>query len=189
MMIKRNQRREFEKQALRHLDALYFTALRFAHNKRDADDLVQETLLSALSKWEQFRKGTNCRAWLVRILINNSINEYRKVNREREWIDRDAGVFGPAQSRLEEDPEGAILERLIGDEVARAVSGLPDEFREVVILADLQGYHYREIAEQLSCPLGTVMSRLHRARRLLERSLRGYARERGILRRQAVLAS
>jgi RNA polymerase sigma-70 factor, ECF subfamily len=188
-MLRRKQRREFERQALRHLSELYSTALRFSRNERDAEDLVQETLLRALAGWDQFQQGTNCRAWLFRILTNNFINEYRRVHKERDWVGRDEPLLSPARCFAAKDPEGALVERFIGDEVSRALSSLPEEFRQVVILADLQGWSYRDIAKHLSCPLGTVMSRLYRARRLLESALGEYAREQGILREGAVAAA
>jgi len=157
------KRDSFEQQALGHLHELYATALRYARDEKDAEDLVQETLLRAFAAWEQFQEGTNCRAWLFRILTNNFINEYRRLRR-----------------RAARDPEGAFHELLLGDEVVAALSTLPDGFKQVVILADLKGLSYREIAEELSCPIGTVMSRLHRARRMLSLQLHDYARTQGI---------
>jgi len=176
-MPRRSKKREFEQIALRHLGELYATALRYSRNEKDAEDLVQETLVRALAAWGRFQQGTNCRAWLFRILTNNFINEYRRVNKERDWLGRDEPMVSPARRHAAHDPEGALLERLVGDEVTRALAELPDEFRHVVILADLQGMSYREIANTLECPLGTVMSRLYRARRQLETSLGDYARQ------------
>jgi RNA polymerase sigma-70 factor, ECF subfamily len=184
-MRRRSISREFEQLALGYVGELYAAALRYSRNDKDAEDLVQETLVRALGAWERFEQGTNCRAWLFRILTNNFINEYRRVNKERDWVVRDEPMMSPARRYAAHDPEGAIVDRLVGDEVLRALGELPDEFRQVVILADLKGLSYREIARTLHCPLGTVMSRLFRARRLLETSLCEYARELGIGRQAA----
>jgi RNA polymerase sigma-70 factor, ECF subfamily len=187
-MLQPIHRVQFEKQALRHLSELYATARRYSHNEKDADDLVQETFLRALIGWQSFQQGTNCRAWLFRILTNNFINEYRRIIKERDWLNREEPFCSPARYFAANDPEGAFVERLVGDEVLRALSELPDEFRKVVVLADIQGYSYREVARKLACPIGTVMSRLFRARRLLEDSLGEYAREQGILRSESAVA-
>jgi RNA polymerase sigma-70 factor (ECF subfamily) len=170
---------DFE-QALEHIAELRATALRYARNERDAEDLVQETLLRALAAWDNFQQGTNCRAWLFRILTNSFINEYRRACKERAWAGRNEPLYSPARRRAAGDPEGALLERLLGDEVVAALAALPDDFRCVVVLADLEGLSYREIATRLACPIGTVMSRLYRARRMLEVSLGEYARELGL---------
>lgn len=182
------RRAAFERETLAHLGELRATALRFARNERDAEDLVQETLVRALAAWEQFQQGTNCRAWLFRILTNNFINEYRRATKERAWVGRGEPMLSPARRQAAGDPEGTLLERWLGDEVVAALAALPDEFRKVVVMADLQGLTYREIARELRCPLGTVMSRLYRARRLLESSLADYARQRGIGRLGVVAA-
>ena len=179
---------DFETQALAYLRELRAVALRYARNDRDADDLVQETMLRALAAWSRFQQGTNCRAWLFRILTNSFINEYRRLAKERALANRGDGLVSPARLWAARDPEAALLEPLLGDEVIAALGSLPDDFRSVVILADLQGLSYREIATRLGCPLGTVMSRLHRARRLLEAALSDYARESGVRRQAAVAA-
>jgi len=186
MLQRPNSKRDsFEQQALGHVGELYATALRYARDEKDAEDLVQETLLRAYAAWEQFQQGTNCRAWLFRILTNNYINEYRRLHKERRWLTWSDPLVSPFRRRAARDPEGVLFERLLGDEVVAALGALPDEFRNVVVLADLQGLSYREIAERLECPLGTVMSRLHRGRRLLEGSLQDYARRQGIRREAA----
>jgi RNA polymerase sigma-70 factor (ECF subfamily) len=172
----------FEREALVHLEELKAIAMRYTRNERDADDLVQETLLRAFVAWDRFQSGTNCRAWLFRILTNNFINEYRRIAKERRLNDEARGLFCPTRRRAAADPEGVMMERLIGDEVSAALAALPHDYRKVVELADLQGLSYREVANRLGCPMGTVMSRLHRARRQLERALGSYARERGIVR-------
>jgi RNA polymerase sigma-70 factor, ECF subfamily len=174
------QRKEFELQTLNYLKELYAAAMRYARNEKDAEDLVQETLLRALAAWEHFQQGTNCRAWLFRILTNNFINEYRRIAREREWQFREnLALSDPGHPQMR-DPESVWLEGFIGDEVRHALAALPDDFRQVVILADLNGLSYRDIATKLNLPIGTVMSRLHRARRLLEVALLEYAKELGI---------
>lgn len=179
----------FEKEALRHISELYATALRYARNERDAEDLVQETLLRALAAWDHYQQGTNCRAWLFRILTNNFINEYRRNVKERRWLGAGEPIISPSRRRAARDPEGALLERMVGDEVLKALTDIPLDFRKVVVMADLCGMSYREIARKLDCPMGTVMSRLYRGRRLLEQTLGDYAREQGILRTPAAAAA
>jgi RNA polymerase sigma-70 factor (ECF subfamily) len=181
----RNKKASFEQQALGYSNELYNTALRYARDEKDAEDLVQETWLRAFAAWEQFQQGTNCRAWLFRILTNNFINEYRRLNKERRWITRNDPLVSPARRAAARDPENALLETLLADEVVAALHDLPEDFRRVVVLADLRGLSYREIAGLLDCPLGTVMSRLYRARRLLEAELGDYARQQGICRAKA----
>jgi RNA polymerase sigma-70 factor (ECF subfamily) len=174
------RRRNFEHHALGYLTELRATALRYSRNERDAEDLVQETLLRAFAAWESFEQGTNCRAWLFRILTNSFINEYRRLCKERAWAGRNEPLYSPARRHAAGDPEGALCERMLGDEVVAALAALPEDFRSVVVLADVQGMSYRQIANTIGCPLGTVMSRLYRARRILEVSLGDYAREIGI---------
>jgi RNA polymerase sigma-70 factor (ECF subfamily) len=175
----------FEHEALRHLRELQAAALRLTGNDKDAEDLVQETLLRAYAAWERFEKGTNCRAWLHRILTNNFINEYRRLVKERRWLGQQEPIICQRRRRLALDPEASYFEQQLADEVVEALLELPEEFRAVVILADIKGQSYREIARHLHCPLGTVMSRLYRGRRILEKSLGDYARERGIVRTAA----
>ena len=179
----------FEKEALRHISELYATALRYARDEKDAEDLVQETLLRALTAWDHYKKGTNCRAWLFRILTNNFINEYRRNVKERRWKGVGEPIISPSRRRAAWDPEGTFLERMVGDEVLQALAEIPQDFRNVVVMADLYGLSYREIARRLGCPMGTVMSRLYRGRRLLGESLGDYAREQGILRTPAAAAA
>jgi RNA polymerase sigma-70 factor (ECF subfamily) len=178
-------RREFEAVALRHLDALYAAALRLTKNDRDAEDLVQDALLRAYRFFDRFERGTNIKAWLFKILTNTFINRYRRSVKERSLVD------GPDQASVTEqvvsreaasraaDPERWFFDRLLSEDVLRAVDALPLDFRMVVILADLQEFSYREIADVLDVPVGTVMSRLYRGRRLLQRSLARYAVESG----------
>ena len=175
----------FEREALVHIRDLRAVALRYVRNEGDAEDLVQETLLRAYAAWHRFQLGTNCKAWLLRILTNSFINEYRRNTKERRWLSREEPLVCPGRRRAAADPEGVLMERLLGDEVKAALKTLSADYREVVVLADLQGMSYREIAKRVGCPMGTVMSRLHRGRRQLGRVLVGYAREQGILKEAA----
>jgi RNA polymerase sigma-70 factor (ECF subfamily) len=180
-------RKEFEELALDHLDPLYSAALRLTKNERDAQDLVQDTFLRAYRFFDKFERGTNIKAWLFKILSNTFINRYRRSVKERsivEGSERDA-VHERFISREATDyaanPEQFFFDRLLSDDVLRAVDSLPIDFRLVVILADLQEFSYKEIAEILDCPVGTVMSRLYRGRRLLQKALADYAVHAGIL--------
>src|SRR2546426_10178703 len=170
------KRAGFEREALVHLDSLYRVALRLTGNAADADDLVQETMLKAYRAWEQYEKGTNAKGWLLTILRNAFINEYRRRTRHPENVDLDAiepySVFGDVQ---DDDPQGTFFDRIVDDEVLRAIDQLPEQFRETVVLSDVEGLSYEEIARILEVPVGTVKSRLFRARRLLQRKLYDYA--------------
>ncbi len=188
---KRKIQSEFEREAMPHLDALYGTALRLTRNPKDAEDLTQETLLKAYRFFHRFERGTNCKAWLFKILHNTFCNRYRKGQRDRalnEEVSHDEGldvlVSAEAQS-ASRDPEGVLVARLLSDEVQRALDSVPETFREAVILSDLQEFSYKEIADIMECPVGTVMSRLFRGRRLLQKALHDYAVEHGIGREHA----
>ncbi|MCB9557681.1 MAG: sigma-70 family RNA polymerase sigma factor [Deltaproteobacteria bacterium] len=179
----------FEQQALIHRKDLYAVALRYARNHGDAEDLVQETMMRALSAWDRFKPGTNCRAWLFRILTNSFINECRRLTRERRWVNAGDPVISPVRRRAAADPESVFVDGMLADEVHHALAALAPEFRQVVTLADLRGLSYRQIAKQLDCPLGTVMSRLYRARRQLESQLGDYAKEAGVVRAKELRAA
>lgn len=174
---------EFEEVALVHLDALYRFALRLTHNRAEAEDLVQETWLRALRHFDQFDPGSNCRAWLLTILRNAFFNRLRRESREILESDMEATEAGAA--RLEEasvarsSPEEDFFQTVLHGDVDRALKTLPLPFRFVVTLADLEGLTYKEIAQVLGCPIGTVMSRLSRARQLLRKELVALAREHG----------
>jgi RNA polymerase sigma-70 factor (ECF subfamily) len=181
-----NSKQEFETLALSHLDPLYSAALRLTKNERDAEDLVQDTCMRAFRFFDKFERGTNMKAWLFKILTNTFINRYRRKVKERnvvEGSERDA-VHERFISRDATDfaanPEQYLFDRLLSDDVLRAIDGLPIDFRLVVILADLQEFSYKEIAEILDCPVGTVMSRLFRGRKLLQKTLREYALGQGV---------
>jgi RNA polymerase sigma-70 factor (ECF subfamily) len=186
---RRENRAEFEKTALVHLDSLYGAAFRLTRNARDAEDLVQDTVLRAYRFWDSFEKDSNCKAWMFRILTNTFINEYQRRKRHREVLDAATaeqettdGVLVHAGAASQRDPEHQLLERSVSDDVARALSDLPDEFRMAVVLCDVEGFSYKEIADIMECPVGTVMSRLHRGRKLLKQSLRGFAVAEGFVR-------
>ncbi len=169
----------FEGQAMEHLPALYSAALRMTHNSPDAEDLVQETMLKAYRGFGGFETGTNLKAWLFRILTNTYINMYRAKKRRPEQSQLDdvedlflynklGGLEAAAASRSTED---VALANFTEVEVQAAVDALPEAFRLPVLLADVEGFHYKEIAEILDIPIGTVMSRLHRGRKALQKSL------------------
>lgn len=175
----------FREQALRHLDALYATALRLTRRSAEAEDLVQETIMRAYSSFERFEPGTNCRAWIFRILMNTFINGYRRRRRERALFDtsHDSALIehlARAPGRID------VADLALDDEVTRALDELPEEYRAVVLLVDVSDLSYKEVAQVLGCPLGTVMSRLHRARRALQRRLGEYAEREGYVRTLAV---
>lgn len=179
----------FEEEAMPHADALFGAAMRYTRNQRDAEDLVQESLLKAYTHFEKYRPGTNCKAWLFKILTNTFINSYRKKQRERVHLSSEDArplaerAVAPAPHLLEPRDEAMeeTVERLFGDEVGRALMELPLDFRMAVLLADVYDFAYRECAEILDCPIGTVMSRLYRGRRLLRAQLVEFALEEGVV--------
>ncbi len=177
---------DFEREALPHLSALYAAGLRMTRNEKDAEDLVQDTLLRAYRFFDTFQAGTNCKAWLFRILTNVFCNNYR--DREREHVVLTEAESSPAN--LEQfigggadgrDVETALLGRMVSADVEKALAAVPSDFRMAVILADLEDFSYKEIAEIMECPAGTVMSRLFRGRKILQGLLRDYAVEQGII--------
>lgn len=178
------RRRTFEAQVLPLLDVVYRVALRLAGEEAQAEDLVQETMLKAFRAWHQYRPGTNLRAWLFTILRNTFINQYRRTKRAGPQVDVTAieahTVFGEVQ---DVDPEGTFFERIVDDEVLRAIDALPDEFREALVLSDVEGLRYAEIAEITNVPIGTVKSRIFRARQALQRQLYEYAVAMGYIRK------
>jgi RNA polymerase sigma-70 factor (ECF subfamily) len=174
---------EFEEVALVHLDSLYQTALRLTRNRAEAEDVVQETCLRAFRNFHRFTAGTNCRAWLFTILRNVFLNRIRDGSREvldPEGALLEGRIAGLSSPMIDmESPEEHLLQSVVHGDVDRALRALPPVFKEPVVLADLEGFSYREIAEILECPIGTVMSRLFRGRQLLRQSLAGFAREHG----------
>lgn len=177
---------EFEAVVLVHLDALYRSALRLTHNRAEAEDVVQETCLRAFRSFHRFNPGTNARAWVFTILRNAFLNRLRQSGREATEEDATAWESAPESATLapaRENPEEEFFQTVLHGDVDRALKALPLVFREAVILTDLEGLSYKETSEVLGCPMGTVMSRLSRGRRLLRQALHRYAREHGYLRR------
>jgi RNA polymerase sigma-70 factor (ECF subfamily) len=181
-----DRRRRFVAEALPHIDALYGTALRLTRNPSDAEDLVQETYLKAHRFWDRYKPGTNCKAWLYKILTNTRINQYVKTSRRPVQVN-----FEDVEPLLEQQEARGLqtttngqlelFASLLDDEFKAAMEAVPEDFRIVLILAGLEGFSYKEIAEILDIPIGTVMSRLFRARRLLQTELLTYARNRGLV--------
>lgn len=179
--------KEFEQQTLPHMEVLYNYALRTTGNREDANDLLQETFLKAYRFWDKFEQGTNLRAWLFRIMKNTYINLYRKEVKEPDTVDYDEieGFYNLIrdQSGDDNDLQERMFGQLLDDDVSHALESLPEEFRTVVILCDIEGLAYEEISEFLQIPVGTVRSRLHRGRKLLYTALYSYAKDRGFIKR------
>jgi RNA polymerase sigma-70 factor (ECF subfamily) len=179
---------DFETAAMPYVDALYNTAYRMTRNVEDAQDLVQETYLKAYKYYDKFREGTNFKAWLFKIMKNTFINSYRKkqlVPPQSDFSD----IEGSFESQVSEEarrsvksPEQELLADVLDEDVQRALDSLPPDYRMAVVLADLENFSYKDIAEILEVPVGTVMSRLYRGRKLLEEAMLQYAREHGYLR-------
>ena len=178
---------DFEAAALPYLDALYNMAYRLTRNAEDAEDLIQETYFKAYKYYDKFEEGTNLKAWLFRIMKNSFINGYRKKQNQppesafsdieesfENLVSEDAGHI--------KNPEEEILESVLDEDVQKAIDTLRDDYRMVILLVDLEGFSYKEAAEILEVPVGTVMSRLYRGRRILEKTLLAYARSHGYMR-------
>lgn len=176
---------DFEREAVPHMDALFNFALKMTGDSDEADDLVQETYLKAFRFFDKFEKGTNCKAWLFRIMKNTYINKYRKETKEPDKVDyeevenfyENVKPSSTDSAHLEKD----IYDNLLDDELSEAINSLPDDFKTVVILCDIEGFTYEEIADFIDVPVGTVRSRLHRARKMLFTKLQKYASERGYI--------
>ncbi len=178
----------FAEAAMPLMDQLYSAALRMTRNAADAEDLVQETYLKAYRGYERFQEGTNLKAWMYRILTNSYINRYRAKQRRPDETDisdvEDMYLYrrlGGEQSELGTSAEESFLSSVTDDAVKAAIEAIPENFRIAVLLADVEGFAYKEIAEILDVPIGTVMSRIHRGRKALEKQLHDYAGERNLL--------
>ena len=174
---------------MEHMPSLYSAAMRMTRNPADAEDLVQETYLKAYRAFESFQEGTNLKAWLYRILTNTFINSYRSKKRRPEQTELDdvedlylyrrlGGLEAAAAGRSAEEE---VLEHITETEVKEAIESLPEQFRMAVLLGDVEGFSYKEIAEILDIPIGTVMSRLHRGRKALQKKLYDFGRARGLV--------
>ena len=176
---------EFETEAVPHMDILFNYGLRLTGNSDDAHDLVQETFMKAFRFWDKYEKGTNIRAWLYRIMKNTYINRYRKETKEPDTVDYDdiQNFYNTIKADRTDanDLQEKIFGGLLDDDVTRAIESLPEDFRTVVILSDIEGLSYEEISAFVDCPIGTVRSRLHRGRKMLQLVLHDYAKKRGYI--------
>jgi RNA polymerase sigma-70 factor (ECF subfamily) len=185
----------FAEQAMEHMPSLYSAALRMTRNPADAEDLVQETYLRAYRGYGGFTEGTNLKAWLYRILTNTFINRYRAKKRRPEETDFDdvedfylyRRMGGLEEARAGRSAEDELMDLFPEQEVKEAVESLPENFRLAVLLADVEGFSYKEIAEILDIPIGTVMSRLHRGRKALQKKLYDFGRARGLVSEEPVV--
>jgi RNA polymerase sigma-70 factor (ECF subfamily) len=185
MMVNNIREDEFIKEALPHEDALYNYALKISGNSDDAQDLVQETYYKAYRHFEKFQSGTNSKAWMFMILKNSFINDYRKSKREPYKLDYEQiqNFYENVKSdrAQENNLDKEFYNDLLDDELTSAIDQLPTKMREVFLLCDLDGNSYEETAELVGCPVGTVRSRLHRARHMLQETLLDYAKDKGFL--------
>jgi RNA polymerase sigma-70 factor (ECF subfamily) len=171
------RRRRFEAEVLPHLDAMYRTAMRLTRNPSDADDLVQDSVIKAYRFFDSYETGTNVRAWLLKILTNLFFSKHRRTSLEGSVAAMGAtdpvsdGWMGAASVNPSRDPERMVEKPLLEAAVARVLEDLPEDFRTVLVLVDVEGMTYREVAEAMGCPIGTVMSRLHRARKAVAQKL------------------
>lgn len=184
----KSKKARFDREALPHASALYGAAMRLVRSPDDANDLVQETFFKAWRAFDSFESGTNCKAWLFRILTNTFINKYRRKTKEKDILEGKERIAAEHElvhlpsKRAFLDPEGALADNSLADEVLEALEAVPADFKAVVILSDIEGFSYKEIADIVGIPVGTVMSRLFRGRRILQERLFGYAVESGVLR-------
>lgn len=187
------QQQALREECLKHLDVLYGAALRMTRNRQDAEDLVQETYLKAIRNLHRYRDDGSCKAWLFRILTNTFIDRYRSSQRAPRPVEFEDEAASSAQDQLDQETRAGetiealsddhsvheFLSKFMVDEVKSAIDGLPDIFRDAIVLRDIQGFSYQEVADALGIPIGTVMSRLYRGRRLLQDSLWDFAVEHG----------
>jgi RNA polymerase sigma-70 factor (ECF subfamily) len=187
-----DERQRFQADALPMLDSLYGAALRMTRNPQDAEDLVQETMMRAYRAFGRFEAGTNLKAWLFRILTNAYINTYRKRQREPQKVSSDEveefdlyRELKNHDSQFDSTPESIVLDSLVDSDIIEAIDDLPEQFRLAVVLSDIEGFSYAEMAQIMDVPMGTVMSRLHRGRKALQKRLWEVARDRGIVKDSA----
>ena len=190
MEEERSERRaRFDEESVRHLDALYSFALKLTRARDDADDLVSDTMLRAFQRWEQYRLGTNMRAWLFTILYHAFVSRKRRIDaREVQPLEDEDGreIF---EAVGDADPESTFYDSFLDEDIVAAIQRLPDEYRDAVVMSDLHGLKYAEIAQVLGVPEGTIKSRLFRGRRLLQVQLRDYAEEMGYIKAGAATAA
>lgn len=177
------KQKDFDEEIIPHLDALYNFGLRLTADPNDAEDLVQDTIVKAYRFFSSYEKGTNAKAWLFRILKNSYINNYRKKSKKPQEVDYDevATFYETIRAERTEtsDLEDKMFRELIDDELTNALDNIPEDFRTVVLLCDVEDFTYEEIANMLDVPIGTIRSRLHRGRNLLKAELMDYASKRG----------
>ena len=183
------RRAQFEREAMVHLDALYSFALKLARSRDDAEDLVSDTFLRALERWEQYHLGTNIRAWLFTILYHVFVSRKRRIDAREVQQPEDTEGWAMFEAVGEADPEGRFYDSFLDEEVTSAIGALPEEYRAALVLSDLQGLRYAEIADMLGVPEGTVKSRLFRGRRLLQRKSANFAVEMGYIKESVVRAA
>ncbi len=189
MTVNMTTRENFTHDAMQHAPQLFSTAMRMTRNRSDAEDLVQETFIKAWRSFATYQQGTNLRAWLFRIMTNTYINKYNAQQRKPTETELDdveelflyKRLGSVDQSQLSQSAEDQMLSLFTDDEVKKALEELPDQFRIPVLMSDVEGFSYKEIAEILEIPLGTVMSRLHRGRKSMQKMLYEYAKERGLI--------
>ena len=173
------RRAQFEREALVHLDAMYSFALKLARSRDDAEDLVSDTILRAFDRWEQYQLGTNVRAWLFTILYHTFVSRKRRIEAREVQLPEEPDGWSAFEAVGDADPEGRFYDSFIDEEVMREIDKLPEDYRTAVVLSDIHGLRYAEIAEILEIPEGTVKSRLFRGRRILQKRLVDYAVEMG----------
>jgi RNA polymerase sigma-70 factor (ECF subfamily) len=178
-MTRAERREQFEREALVHLDAMYSFALKLTRARDEAEDIVSDTILRAFDRWEQYQLGTNIRAWLFTILYHTFVSRKRRIDAREVQLPEDPDGWSAFEVVGETDPEGQFYDSFIDEEVTSAIDELPEDYRTAVVLSDVQGLRYAEIAEILGIPEGTVKSRLFRGRRILQKKLVDYAVEMG----------
>ncbi|MGK9477299.1 sigma-70 family RNA polymerase sigma factor [Melioribacter sp. OK-6-Me] len=184
----KNRRKEFDNEIAPHISALKSYALKLSRDPDDAEDLLQDTLLKAFRFFDQYEKGTNIKAWLFQIMKNSFINTYRRIKRQPGKVNYDDIENFYENIRSEEITSSHVqndaFNDIMNDEIANALAKLPDEFRTIIFLSDIEGYTYEEIADFIDCPVGTVRSRLHRARKMLYYLLYSYARDKSLIKEE-----